>query len=1273
MKSFTQVAVLFIFSLSAFALQDYQEPIADAGEDITVRMGARVILKSLSSDPDGDELEHRWSIASMPEGSRATLINPNSESPSFFADREGSYKVHLVVSDGIFISNLDNVVVTVTSNSPPVIVVDSYRTARAGGLISFDASASMDLEMDFLDYRWSLLKTPVGSNAKLQKQESSRAQFAPDKNGLYTLKLWVSDGLLAAQSHIALRVYGDSCEIPKTLEDKHCEGVFEIASESDLNKYLATLGLKYSDSDAKSIRLSSSLSLSGNLSLATPCRITTSENLDLNISGKLCLNAPKAYISSKSRINAGGDLEIKGGGIDLASKVIVSAQSINLYSPGEDQGSAIRIQGDGVINAKSLSMSAHAVASIGSRVRLNIDGGIAIEARGEGDVTLGRESQAQATSLSLKSQGKISMLRGAQIDAWIVEAVASTIESLRGTRIKSGSAYLDADNCIGVDNIAVDSLKKGGRCLADSSLLAMISPLSKQSYFVGEGIAFDIGNSKGYESATINFGDNTTHEFAQDQTQITHSYSAKGIYKAVLTVSRGEESATSSIDLIVTDNIPPEIFDFAFEVNYDRDGYPIKKVEFSAQGKTNDLGGSIAQYEYDFGDGSDLRLSSNPRVRHAYQEWGTYQVSVRVKDNLGAWSAPIARELVLQNQMPVIEFEIPEEVYPYQVIGLNGMNSSDPEGDNLTYEWLIDREHFSSSAVDAHFFEEEGLHHIMLIAKDSKGLRNYITKKIRVVPEPERDLVAKMRVQASRNAQGQILGEIFVDSEGTSIQDGEITRRTWTLYSGGISESSEGGFFSARLDPGVYLLEFEVESANGTIAKTARKLDVAAKYENRELLSPINTTITGYDANAFNPTSLTLNISFDGDGIDLDQEIDMVSGYASVASTITKTNANSISIAMTALDGFNDLYFQAFDKNGYHIRKNIKFLAGSRSITVDVLDSMSNNITTGSFKAIHTPTNTPVTITATNSSNQFVISNAPASDLYLYFLKANGDFIGKRIGPSTTDLDLTLRGFSTVSTTANPDLSQGSAGWTFDSDYVTLVQIDGENRFQIELEQGESTEYSHAFTASQSYLSYPIELKGNIVDAYINVILRNYTQDTVSVRSLSPQDLGYTTQGESFDIFEGYVTLAANTGDELEIIVQISAPPASMKNIINANDYRDHPPRFLLIRNVTTPVLYGSCLLGVELYDLYDVKGQAWAEKLVQSQGGPGFLSLGFYPAREGGNKSTFLYTLADSNPNLCEIQSIVLKKSDGTPVTSNPTPVTIAKSRPNSDSQIKA
>ncbi len=83
-----------------------RQPVADAGPDQTVKVNTEVQLDgTASSDPDGDQLTYAWEIAQLPEGSKAALNDPKLPKPTFNADKEGEYKVKLVVNDGELDSN----------------------------------------------------------------------------------------------------------------------------------------------------------------------------------------------------------------------------------------------------------------------------------------------------------------------------------------------------------------------------------------------------------------------------------------------------------------------------------------------------------------------------------------------------------------------------------------------------------------------------------------------------------------------------------------------------------------------------------------------------------------------------------------------------------------------------------------------------------------------------------------------------------------------------------------------------------------------------------------------------------------------------------------------------------------------------------------------------------------------------------------------------------------------------------------------------------------
>jgi hypothetical protein len=93
-------------------------PIANAGTDQVVLVGNTVSLTGLlSSDEEGETLSYQWSFVEIPSGSDAVLSDGTVVSPSFLADKMGTYIAELVVDDGVDSSEVDSVEVTVTEES----------------------------------------------------------------------------------------------------------------------------------------------------------------------------------------------------------------------------------------------------------------------------------------------------------------------------------------------------------------------------------------------------------------------------------------------------------------------------------------------------------------------------------------------------------------------------------------------------------------------------------------------------------------------------------------------------------------------------------------------------------------------------------------------------------------------------------------------------------------------------------------------------------------------------------------------------------------------------------------------------------------------------------------------------------------------------------------------------------------------------------------------------------------------------------------------------
>jgi len=173
-------------------------PVADAGPDLSVRVGELALLDgSASRDADGDPLAYRWTLLTKPGGSAAELDNPLLPRLSLLVDRPGSYEAELVVNDGVSDSAADRVVVS-TINSRPAADAGPDLEGYVGEEITLDGSGSRDADLDLLTYRWSLLSVPPGSAAVLDAPADVAPRFVPDVAGTYVAQLIVDDGALAS-------------------------------------------------------------------------------------------------------------------------------------------------------------------------------------------------------------------------------------------------------------------------------------------------------------------------------------------------------------------------------------------------------------------------------------------------------------------------------------------------------------------------------------------------------------------------------------------------------------------------------------------------------------------------------------------------------------------------------------------------------------------------------------------------------------------------------------------------------------------------------------------------------------------------------------------------------------------------------------------------------------------------------------------------------------------------------------------------------------------
>jgi hypothetical protein len=171
-------------------------PTAVPGPGQAIHAGTMVILDGGQSFDDNTPtaaLGYAWSFVSRPVGSTAALANANTATPSFVADKSGTYTVQLVVSDTAGLQSAPSQVVVSSLNQPPTANAGPDQLVVVFHTVQLSGGGSSDPDNDALTYSWAITSAPAGSMAVLNGPSTTTPNFQPDAVGSYTLTLYVSD------------------------------------------------------------------------------------------------------------------------------------------------------------------------------------------------------------------------------------------------------------------------------------------------------------------------------------------------------------------------------------------------------------------------------------------------------------------------------------------------------------------------------------------------------------------------------------------------------------------------------------------------------------------------------------------------------------------------------------------------------------------------------------------------------------------------------------------------------------------------------------------------------------------------------------------------------------------------------------------------------------------------------------------------------------------------------------------------------------------------
>jgi len=214
-------------------------------------------------------------------------------------------------------------------------------------------------------------------------------------------------------------------------------------------------------------------------------------------------------------------------------------------------------------------------------------------------------------------------------------------------------------------------------------------------------------------------------------------------------------------------------------------------ITFSSAG-SNDSDGSIATYDWAFGDGSS---SSSQSPTHVYNGAGVYTATLVVVDDKGASSSDSIVITVTEPIAPVADASrtSPTSGTAPLTVSLDGTRSSDSDGSITSYSWSSSNGATASGSVSSLTFTNSGTYSVSLQVIDNEGIADTdsvtITVNEPVVVEVEGLYVDSVQFSISGNSKKGYTAQakVIVVNEAGKLISGAVV---YGKFSGAVNSTS---------------------------------------------------------------------------------------------------------------------------------------------------------------------------------------------------------------------------------------------------------------------------------------------------------------------------------------------------------------------------------------------------------------------------------------------------------------------------------------------------
>ncbi len=321
------------------------------------------------------------------------------------------------------------------------------------------------------------------------------------------------------------------------------------------------------------------------------------------------------------------------------------------------------------------------------------------------------------------------------------------------------------------------------------------------TYFSGKDSKDEDGEITKYE---WDFGDGGKGEGVN----VSHAFRNAGSYKVHLRITDNshtktafaEDALTVRVNEAPTVTIGPDVL--ATE----------SAIQFDGSGALHE-GGTIARYEWDFGDGTK---SNEKSPLHVYKNPGVYQVKLKVWDNTPTVNNNAeASKKVTINAKPVADAGPNKIGAPGQMIEFSGAGSFDPDGFIEDYEWNMGDGTVLHGKIVQHAYAKSGIYKIKLKVIDNTLQANAVN-----FSEATATINSKPVAVAGTDIIVAPDQEFTLDGTGSFSNAGNIGKYEWELtpHAGNF----EGKTIKHSLKTsGIYYAILTVTDNSGAINATA--------------------------------------------------------------------------------------------------------------------------------------------------------------------------------------------------------------------------------------------------------------------------------------------------------------------------------------------------------------------------------------------------------------------------------------------------------------------